>query len=971
MSRGKERGEKSLTRELRKKMTASKTSLKRVGKIILALMATLVVQTACNNKEILEIPEEKYGKKEEIKLKIDFKLKGLNTKTTAEYNDQLIENVNVFITDEIGNLIYKGYHRSIVEIKVQAHQQMKYIIYAIANAGKKLDAGCAEDIENLEINIPDISYLKSQEGAVLMSGKTEPQKLDTNTPATVYLTRCISKISIKADYTQLNEDVEIQIKSIKLKNVPNSIRLFKQNKILKSSNSINGDAVYNIKASQLQKGIIFYQFENMQGTLQPQNTNQQEKQWPEGSLQSKICSYVELIATYSSPRKYGDILYRFYLGEDMLGNYDIKRNTQQNITVNFINDGAVEENTWRVDNGEIIDLITEIRLNPDTLVFTELEAILPITTEIYPSTAQNKNLEWYSSDENVAQVDNLGNVISIGEGECQILAKSTDGTGITVSSSVIVKTQDPTEPENPGQPENPEAPTDPEQPENPKLPEFKIKEAQMYDGQTRTFEFTFEVPEDITIYAESSNPAIIRIVEISRTGITVDAPIWAISPEPRAETATARATTAAATKVTAATASHGAAVTNGAAAQSTITAYIGETTTQCTIDVEKLRIESIEPELTLYNHFYKDVEYKIYPEFAAQDLATHATTALNMATHAITAQNLAAKNLTAQGVKIECSSAGITTSYEGIGERIIPQYGAGTALPLQTKIKLELNGRPDVQTEVPVTVKPMLKMAETLTINANFGNSNVEKSLELEMHPRAQINFSWAEADGKQYYGSPGEGDYEISAEENKIIFPVPNSANGLYRLIATVTGDDGYGAKAATTCGAEEPDAAQHCNIAIYETIYLTGISKTVDRNRKEGETDTWEYENEIVAKWLSHPNSLLYPQGEVELNLPFSYNGKTYTENHTGETEKFTFTFEKGEKLKMALETESATYNGNPPQYYLEYFKLQPAETPYIKGNPATGEPYLYIYSRHFVSGFSQTPSPDWEKIFEIIYP
>ena len=964
MSRGKERGEKSLARELRENWNAVKATVKtkrETLKTILAIMATLLVQTACSNKETIEIPEEKYGAKENVELKIEFQLEGINSKATSDYNDQLIENVNIFITDEIGNLVYKGYHRSIVELKIEAHQQMKYTIYAVANAGKKIEADCAEDIENLEINIPDISYLKSQEGAVLMSGKTAPQKLDKKNTTTVYLTRCVSKISIKADYTQLKEDVEIQIKSIKLRNAPNSIKLFKTNKILKSSNSINGDAVYNIKTSQLQKGIIFYQFENMQGTLQPENTTQQQKQWPEGSLQEKICSYIELSATYSSPRKYGDILYRFYLGGDMLGNYDIKRNTQQNITINFINEGAVEENTWRVDNGEIIDLITEIRLSPDTLVFTELETVLPITPEIYPSTAQNKNLEWYSSDEKVAQVDNHGNVMSIGEGKCQIYACSTDGTGITAFSSVIVKTQAPSEPENPGLPDDPEEPTEPENPENPEnpadpenptLPEFKIKEYQMYDGQTRRIEFTFEAPEDVTIRAESSDPSIIRILEISRTGIIVDAPIWVITTEPRTSVA---GTSAAGTGTTAAGTGTSVAGTGSAAeapaattAQSTITAYIGDKTTKCTIEVEKLRIEPQEQELVLYNHFYKDVEYKIYPEFAAQELAAQGMT-----------------------VEITTNGNGITTYYEGIGERIIPQYETGVTLPLQTQIKLVLSGREDVQAEVPVTVKPMLKMIETLTVNANWGNSNVEKSLELEMHPRAQINFSWAEADGKQYYGSPGEGDYEISAKENKIIFPVPNSTNGLYRLIATVTGDDGYGAKAATTGGAEESDAAKYCNIAIYETIYLTGISKTIDRNRKEGEPDTWEYENEIVAKWLSHPNSLLYPQGEVELSLPFSYNGKTYTENHTGETEKFTFEFEKGEQLKMALETEITTYNGNPPQYYLEYFKLQPAGNPYITGNPATGEPYLYIYSRHFVSGFSKTPSPDWEKIFEIIYP
>lgn len=897
-----------------------------------ALLLTITL-AGCSSENTMEDPQDDYGEKEKAQLKINLVLEGTKAET---YNDQLIENVNIFITDEMGNITYKGYHKSVLEIQTEIYPQMKYTIYAIANAGRELEARDAEEVENLEITIPDISYLKSSSGAMLMSGKTDPQKLDTKGETTIYLTRCVSKITVKADFAQLKEDVEIEIQSIKLLNAPNSIKLYKPNKILSPQGSINGKAEYNITTLQLQKGITFYQFENLQGTLQPQNTQQQQKQWPEGSLQSKTCSYIELSATYTSPRKYGEILYRFYLGEDMLGNYDIKRNTQLNIIVNFINEGAVDENTWRVDNGEIIDLVTEIQLSPTSLVFTEQGTTLPITAQVYPSTAQNKTLEWYTSDATVAEADNLGNVTARGRGECQIYAKSTDGTEIVATCSVFVNIQDPNDPDtpenpdnpdtpenpdnpqNPDTPDNPQNPDTPENPDNPYLPQFEQKEIKMYDGQKCLVKFAAELPEGTEIIAESNNEQIIKIISTSTTGITVEAPIWQSSAENPADSP------------------------SSSTAQATITARIGDKTTQCLVIVEKVRIKAAQTQMEIYNHFYQDIEYTILPQFAA-------------------------KELTEQGITLKTSSINkeITTAYEGIEERIIPQIGAETQLPLQTNIKLSLIGRPDVETLIPTTIKPMIKIAEEIIVNANLGNSNVEKSLALDSHPRAQIKFSWTPADGIQYYGNPGEGDYEISVAQNIIIFPVPNSANGLYRLNATVTGDDNYGQNATET------DATAHCNISIYETIYLTGISKTIERNRVEGEQHTWEYTNEIVAKWLSHPNSLLYPQGELNLNLPFSYNGETYTENHTGKTETFTFTFEKGEELRMALETESITYNGTPPQYYLEYFKLQPVESPYITGNPATEEPYLYIYSRPFVSGFSKTPTPNWEKIFEIIYP
>ena len=101
------------------------------------------------------------------------------------------------------------------------------------------------------------------------------------------------------------------------------------------------------------------------------------------------------------------------------------------------------------------------------------------------------------------------------------------------------------------------------------------------------------------------------------------------------------------------------------------------------------------------------------------------------------------------------------------------------------------------------------------------------------------------------------------------------------------------------------------------------------------------------------------------------YTYNGKTYTDTHPGITETFRFSFEKGETLDMPLGTGSVTYNGTPPLYYISYFKLSPAGTPYVEGNKAKGEPYIYVYSRSFMSGFSNDARQNWERIFELVYP
>lgn len=850
-------------------------------KIQLAMAAAAVAATVwsgCSRENGLHNMEVEYGKKDTVKIDVNFKLSGIESKSEVEVNDVLVEDVNVFVVDEMGSVIYKGYHTTAVEMEFGAYENMLYSVYAIANAGEALDGKNVEEIEGLVYSIPDISHITTTAGAVLMSGKTDPQVFgNTNETqsVTVYLTRCVAKVQLTADYSQLNDDVEITVTKVQLRNAPACVNLFGESKITKKSNSMDGEAVIRPSATDLSRGLVFYQFENLQGTLQPGNTSQQEKQWSASNPYSDICSYIELKATYSSPRKYGDILYRFYLGTDMVTNYDVKRNTQQNITVSFINDGGVDENTWRVDNSNIVDCVSNITLSPTSLEFTELGETKGITATVVPVTAPNKTLEWHTSDASVATVDESGNVTSIGNGNCTISAGSTDGSNITSSCSVTVNYREP-EPEYP--------------------PTFIRTPGEMYHGQRETINFEQSVSKVENLTATSSNPSVVKIIATTAEGIEV----MALAP-----------------------------------GQATIYAGLnGTNTTECKISVVELKILSDNSSITMYNHFYEEIGYSISPSWATEDFT----------------------------VEIKSSLDGVKCGYDGLGNRVIPQFGEDATLPVSGTLTLELQGRDDVQTTVDFTVKPFLTMTESMQVNANLGNSDAVRDLGLETHPRANVEFSWAEEDDV-FYGNPGDWNVLVSASENRVLFPIPNSANGLYRLVASVKGDDGYGETGN--------EGKRYCDISVYETVYLVGISKTVDRNRVSGEKDTWEYENEVVAAWLSHPNSLIYPQGEVDLELPYTFNGQTYTDNHPGITETFRFTFEKGETLNMPLETGSFTYNGTAPLYYISYFKLTPAGNKYSDGNKATGQPYIYIYSRSFMNGFSNDAKPNWERIFELVYP
>lgn len=61
-----------------------------------------------------------------------------------------------------------------------------------------------------------------------------------------------------------------------------------------------------------------------------------------------------------------------------------------------------------------------------------------ISAIILPTNATNQELQWFSSNPNIASIDNNGKISAISPGECIIIATSTDGSNITSKCNVLV-----------------------------------------------------------------------------------------------------------------------------------------------------------------------------------------------------------------------------------------------------------------------------------------------------------------------------------------------------------------------------------------------------------------------------------------------------------------------------------------------------------------------------------------------------
>ena len=404
---------------------------------ITILFSLLLCIVSCSVHEAGDRGELFYGKRDSVSFSVSYALLPESTKA-AEVNETLVEDVNLYLFNELGDLVYYSYSEGSSKVETSVYENMNYSLYALANAHERIYARRVEELQALSYSIADYQEMVSADGSVLMSGSLDAVRLSGRTEVTVNLTRCVAKIVLKCDFSGLNPDVEIITDEVSLRNLPLSVRPFAQSKAAEHEDVSSSTIVEAPSAEAIQQGIVFYQYENMQGLLQEGNLDQTKKWWPDESPYSEICSYVEIKGHYSSSRKVGAITYRFYLGKDMVADYSVERNRQYTVVLCFNGDGAVEENTWRVDNTEIVDLVTSVEISPESHKFTELGASLQLSATVQPLTAANKTLQWSSSDEKVATVDQSGKVTAAGDGACTITAASTDGTNISAECAITV-----------------------------------------------------------------------------------------------------------------------------------------------------------------------------------------------------------------------------------------------------------------------------------------------------------------------------------------------------------------------------------------------------------------------------------------------------------------------------------------------------------------------------------------------------
>lgn len=413
--------------------------------LLVCMMAT-VASTSCRKQE----PTSVEG------VELELCLPGFSTRA-SDPDDMLVSDLNILVFDSGGafeqwewlNASELHYRDSKYSCRMNLLSGKNYDIFVMTNLGYRPEIRTLQEMENFRYSL---AYPDEYSGGIPMCACIRGLRLDKGAEKLeLELERMMARIRLVVDRSQLSDEVDFQVRSVRIGACPRNVLVFGE------SRAGSADDLFGIGFSQGEDRCLalnsrgadgrsgwldLYVLENLQGDkLNP------------------LCSYIEMEADYRSGELYTDpgscLRYRFYLGDKKM-DFNLCRNCQYTVTVvprgdglggdggqggnsgGSGSDGGRGEDWWRIDKSDLKKFVSGISLSSHNLEFSYAGEEHRLYAVVEPSDAGNSTLEWSSSNRSVAEVDPDGKVSAKGNGSCIISCWSTDGSGVNDRCEVNV-----------------------------------------------------------------------------------------------------------------------------------------------------------------------------------------------------------------------------------------------------------------------------------------------------------------------------------------------------------------------------------------------------------------------------------------------------------------------------------------------------------------------------------------------------
>ena len=275
-----------------------------------------------------------------------------STKGSISPNENLIQEICLAIyREEDGRLMESQTVRSAESIEMELPGG-RYNIYVTANMDVFNAPASETDMAQICHTVDSFSEM-NQTLPMCWTGKAD-LKPGENTVVYANLERLVSKIGFNVERGSIPD---LEIISVRLCQGAGRIRPFMDggSRILTTAEAMDGDYATAQDIGLLMDGetVYFYVAENCQGTLLPYNKDPWSKIPDNIGEKAGLCTYLEMKCRWKDTADYdGDVTYRFYLGEDAYGNFDIRRNSLHNLTL-YMNPESLDRISWKIDTSQM------------------------------------------------------------------------------------------------------------------------------------------------------------------------------------------------------------------------------------------------------------------------------------------------------------------------------------------------------------------------------------------------------------------------------------------------------------------------------------------------------------------------------------------------------------------------------------------------------------------------------------------
>jgi hypothetical protein len=331
---------------------------KRMHVLLMALTALSLSAASCSAAFIEDARQEEDESSETSRLKIRISEYG-GTRSTISPDENLISDLCVMAYGkEDGRLAAVQTGRSAEEIDIELRSG-RYDVFVTANMGAFDAPADVNEIGSIPYTIKSFAQMNE---ALPMCWKGEADlKPGEDVTISAFLSRLVSRIGLRVETGALKG---LDIKSARLCQGAGKIWPFMEggSRISQPSDAMDGDHSTQMDLQRLMDGetVYFYAAENCQGTLLPDNTDPWAKTPENIGEAARLCTYMEMTAEWNGSASYeGSVTYRFYLGEDSATDFNIRRNSQYNLTL-YLEEESLGKVNWKIDASQTSPLHWEM-----------------------------------------------------------------------------------------------------------------------------------------------------------------------------------------------------------------------------------------------------------------------------------------------------------------------------------------------------------------------------------------------------------------------------------------------------------------------------------------------------------------------------------------------------------------------------------------------------------------------------------